>query len=455
VSGNPDETAPAATDELYGAPPVEETPAPESRPAPRPAGNRTMLLVIVAVIVVVLLLVAGLYIAGVGPFSRSSSSPAVVGDTFSKAAVAANQSANGFGGSPWKTMLAAGADPQVSLLESTAFPSSLFSSQGLSGCVGTDEDNATSAVTFSSIGGNLSAGASPNWLFVLVNGSGALMFTLVLNGQATILEVYSGAGCSAIAQIATLPPGTIDSSTAVRAAMTDGGYAFVNAHPGGFLTYSASDLSGAGVWFVSYSTCPADGSGTAGSTYYTFNATVGLTNGSVVGPPVAGTPACGGLDLSGGLSGIGNAASLGGTPGGGHGTSGTPINTALSISGVTSGDSTNYYYNVKVLSASPTLVIGDLEFAILNASGKVPSGPYAVQIDASSGCGVAFGALNDPIYLAPFNDPCTTGTTGGSAYLTAGETISVLSMSSLMGLGDQVVVYGESPYGGNVTASIA
>jgi len=417
--------------------------------------RKPVTLAAVAVVVGVVVLLAALYVGGVGPFARSTTATNSVtsAQTYAQAADAAGQAAGSFGAGPWKTLFAAGADLPSPLLESTTIPPDLLTSAGLTGCVGTAEGGDVTAVTFPAFAGNLSTGQSPDWLIVMVDGSGTLLFLTVVAGTASVWEKYSGAGCAALALLGTLPASISDSSDAAASFMSSGAGAFIQEHPGGFLAYSASALSGGGGWTLSYSTCPPTGTGSAGSTYYSYNATVSLTGASVVGTPVAGVETCSGLDLTAGLAGL---AGAGGS--GGGGSTGTPLANVLRLSSLTEGHGASYYYSVTVTSAQPGIKLGNLEFTVLNATGKVPVGPYAVEVYESTGCGLALGALNDPIYFAPLSGGCTSSSTlvdESAAPIAAGLTLSILSTASLVGSGDRFVVLGESPYSGNITATIS
>ncbi|MCI4366290.1 MAG: hypothetical protein L3K08_00905, partial [Thermoplasmata archaeon] len=197
-----------------------------------------------------------------------------------------------------------GADPQTATAQSTVFPPTLFSSQGHPNCNGGAVQNAPSVVDFPSFSGNYSAGDAPVWLFALMNGSGSLVFTVVINGQANAIDAYNGSGCRSLASVGTLPDRIADSPIAVTASLLGGGYGVVLAHPGGNLVFGAQDISGSGAWGVTYTTCPTEGPGAAGTTYFGFNATVDLLSGTLTGTVATGPQSCSGLNLAGGLHGI-------------------------------------------------------------------------------------------------------------------------------------------------------
>jgi hypothetical protein len=270
-------------------------------PAPK---RRKMLIAVGAILIVVLLAVIALWAGEIGPFSHSSSSSGVAGVPFSTAEVAANQSTNGLGQGPWKILLATGADPQSATAQSTVLPSTLFSSQGHPNCDGGPVGGAPSVVDFPSFSGNFSTGDAPVWLFALMNGSGALVFTIVINGRASAIDSYNGTGCRSLASVGKLPDHIADSSSAVTAALLGGGYGVVLAHPGGNMVFAAEDISGSGEWAVTYTTCPTEGPGTTGTTYFGFNATVDLLGGTLTGTVATGPQSCSGLNLAGGLQGI-------------------------------------------------------------------------------------------------------------------------------------------------------
>lgn len=275
---------------------------PSSRSRPRAGRSRWALGAGVVVLVVVLTL-AALYAVGVGPFARpgSASGGEATGPTFLQAASLANRSGDAYGNGPWKVILAGGADLVTPFLESTAVPLELGGSEEGAPCDGVSETGNSSVVAFPAFTGSLSSGEAPVWLLLTINATGTVLVVVVLDGQASVWAKYAGPGCAPFASIGTVPGSAVDSSQAAGAFLAAGGAAFVRAHPGGFLSLSVADLEGNGGWALSYSTCPAVGSPSTSTTYYTYNATVGLTSGTVTGTPAGGTPRCAPLALFGGL----------------------------------------------------------------------------------------------------------------------------------------------------------
>ena len=448
---------------LYGAPEAEPSASetPETEPPPAvgapPPGRRTLLLVAVVIVVAGIVVVAALFVSGVGPFARSGTpapgaNDVTSGQTFSEVAATAAHAAAHFGPGPWMTLLAAGADPSVPILESTALPANEYAGVSSLSCAGRAEAT-DAAVSFAGFDGDLTLGQAPSWLVVEMNATGTMLFEFVLGGNATPVELYTGPGCTVFELLGTLPNWTIDSSQAVAAAMAAGGTSFIRAHPGGSTTFAAADLGGAGDWQVTYSTCPPVGNATASQTYYAFQANVTLDTGVVNGTPLAGPTTCHGLDLTGPIA---NAA--------GHASSGRliqswgpPFERFVGIaSGLLENHSANYAYTIEVNTSTGTLHWSDLLFTVRNASGQVPRGPFAVDIYAATGCTLATGALDDGIYVGNiFGIPglgyCTSGVTGGDALVAAGQTVSVLSSLNLTGAGDSFEVYGASSYSGNET----
>jgi hypothetical protein len=427
-----------------GAPPGEPM-EPMAGPAATPKKGSRGIMAVVVIVVAVIVVVAALYLVGVGPFHRNSAnsgSTVSSGATYDTARSQAEQAAGAYGSGSWSVLFAGGVDLSSSVLLSTALPSDLFTSAGISGCVGTAEDTST-ATTLLAFTGNFSSGQAPDWMFFLVNAQGTVASATVVNGQATIWEVYQGSGCSVIGTVlGSVPSSAVDSPTAVSAAMGDGGSGagtrFMSDHPGGYLSVSAW---AGGAWYVDYTTCPAIGNGTAGTTYYEYNASVGFTSGKIIGTASSGTAKCSGLDLSNGISNIGQS------PGS---TGGTALDTAFAIGSPILGSGGNWDLTIQSVGAGMT--IADIEVAVLNATtGKTVSDPYAVELYAVSGCGLAIMAFDDPYYLAPFSGACTTGPTGGASVLDSGETFSVLTLTSGAGAGDDFVVYGEGSFSGNIT----
>lgn len=445
MSGYAPQAAPDNTMEGTPAPPEYTAPSPPLAPPPARRTKMAVIAVVVAVVVVVAA-VGLLYVGGIGPFSRHPSSSGVVanGQTYKQAVSSADQSAASYGSGPWNVVLASGVDLSAPVLQSTQLPSNLFSSSGFAGCTGTAEQGTSPVVSFLGFNGDLTTGQAPDWLLVLVGASGTVLFTTVIGGNATVWEKYSGSGCSLLGLIGTLPASIADSSTAVSAFMQSGGSSYVKAHAGGYLSFSANDLTGNGAWTIQYSTCPAVGNATASTTYYSYNATVSLS-GSILGTPAHGSPHCSGYDPAAGITGIGSGAGT------------IALSTVFSLgSTFTEGPiPAGYAFNATVKTAVAGLVWSDIEFTVTNSLGKTASGPYGVEMFSTTGCGVAFGALSDPLYIAPLSGACTSGLTGGSAPVTVGEKIQIISTTTMAGMGEEFVAMGNTPYSGNVTAAIS
>jgi len=424
-----------------------------ARPPSPSGGRRTLLMVVAAVAVAAVVILAALFVVGIGPFARtsgSSSNDIQTGETFAVASVAAATAASHFGPGPWHPLLAAGADPSVPVLESTVLPASEFSSVSSLSCSGSAEASDPS-VGFPGFDGDLTLGLAPSWLFVEMNATGTMLFEFVLGGNATPVELYTGPGCTALELLGTLPNWTVDSSTAMSAAMADGGTAFVHAHPGGSTTFVAADIGGSGEWQVSYTTCPPVGNASASQTYYAFVANVSLDTGVVMGSPTSGSVSCHGLDLSGPLSSAASHAASGRLVQ----SWGPPLDRFVHLSTTLYENHTgSFAYTIKVNSATGVLHWSDLQFTIRNSTGEVPRGPWGVNIYATSGCIIATGALDDSIYVGnifglPGLGYCTSGVTGGGALVGTGETASVLSNLNLTGTGATLQVYGGGSYSGN------
>ena len=188
-----DEAAPAEGTEETSAVESEEPSSvePESRIAPR-RRRWTVLIAVVVAVVVVVGAFGFLYLSGNGPFANSHGPADVTasGESYSSALADANQSASAYGSGTWTPLFAAGVDMPAPLLESTAVPDTLFGSS----CPGTNTAQ-SSVVTFDGFNGDESTGTSPNWLFMLIGPSNTILVVVVLNGQGSVIEKYSGSGC--------------------------------------------------------------------------------------------------------------------------------------------------------------------------------------------------------------------------------------------------------------------
>jgi hypothetical protein len=425
-------------------------------PAP---SRRSGWVVPLVLLVAAMAVLASLFVLHLPPFGNATPSSTAgdlsTGQTSTEAVAAAQPVAAHYGPGPWSPMLLAGADPGTPLRASTVFPANSFEYVADGSCVGHAEAGNESVVTMAGFDGDLAAGIAPSWLVVEMNTTGSMVFVLVLQGAAQALEFYAGPACALFELLGRVPSNAINSSGAAAAASSGGLLAFQKEHPGGSTTYVGAYLHGAGDWTVTYSTCPAAGNATNGSTYYSFVANVSMTNGSLLGSPYSQVnPGCGGLDLSGPLSSRQLSAA---SPGAVQGWGPSLANVlGVSSSVAESHGLSGYVYSVNVTSAASDLTWGDLEFSVRNASNEVPKGTFTVEMLGSGGCIVAEGAMDDPFYFgALFGGGCS-GTVGNQAPVSAGETISITDSNSLAGAGDTFMIYsGSIDFSGNVTLPIA
>ncbi len=431
-------------------------PAPRSGPprrrAPpaRPLWRRNLgLLAVLAVVIAVVLVLAALYAAGVGPFSRpSASSPAVVSSapTFKEAEGTAIQTAASYGAGPWSVQ-SADTLPiiPIATLQSTNLSGSGSSPvSGSQGCSATAVASAP-AVSVPGFSGNASSGESPGWLFFLNNTTGVELYLVVVGTAGYGIERWTGCGSSFAVLFGTIPSSAVDSSVAVSAGLTDGGYAFERSHPGGNLTATATGetedfgISIGGYWVVTYSTCPAVVAPDPSLTYYSFSVSVVLTSGLAVGTPTAGTTDC---------SDVYGAGSTNIPPGSAGG--GVAIDTAigLNLTGQVAQPE-DYVLNWTVTSASSGLVWNDTAFEVDEANGTVVNGTYGVSVYSTTGCLLAEGTPGLAYYSAPFFGNVCEGSTGGSEPVTVGEVVSILSDAPVVAAGNYLLVSGSGPYSGN------
>ena len=403
---------------------------------------------VTAVLVVVILLGAGLgilYAAGIGPFARApaNSGSQASGQTYSQAWAAANGSATAYGTGPWAPLLVAGVDSPSPILESTALPASVFGSS----CTGTAVATGT-VVTFEGFSGSLSSGEAPNWLFFVVGPSDTVLVMTVVGSQPTIWEKYTGSGCAVLTLAGGLPAKTADSSVVASSFMAHGGSTYAAAHPGGSLTLDAVGAYGVLNWWVDYTTCPPGGSTTSG-TYFDDSATFFASNGTLAGSLVPrASSSCSGLNLTGGLSGIGTSI---------------PLRSALSVGAVAGAISGNSAaYSVTVKSAAGGLTWNDLAVSLVDASGTTVQGTALdeVTINATSGCTVATGIVGIAYYGTPTSGGCSGASEGGGALVTAGERVTVLNSAAVTLAGAQFEIAGALTFTGTIevplsTATIA
>lgn len=421
-------------------PASDDSTAPGAGPRRERPPRRTAVIAVIVAVVVIVAAIGALYLSGIGPFSRSSTPPGVTGSgqTYDAATAAANQSASAYGSGPWTPIFAVGVDMPGSLLVSTALPADLLGNS----CAGTSLAPSPT-VTFEGFNGALASGAAPDWMFMEVGAPNTVLVEVVLGGQATVLEAYSGSGCSLFVTAGGLPSTIVDSSTVAQSFLSGGGNAFIAQHPGGVLTLNAFGAFGVDSWGVGYSTCPANGAAATGS-QYNYSASFYANNGSATGAPKeVNNPHCGGLDLTGGAAVT--------TPGL------APLSSVLQVSAVTGTVSaTATSYAVTITQAASFLVWDNLAFSIVNATGSVVASTTAdpVTISAASGCAIATGSLGIPYYLPPTTGTCRSGATGGGAPVGTGDLVTITSSGTLPGSVDALMVTGAPQYHGALNLTI-
>lgn len=437
-----DEAAPAEGTEETSAVESEEPSNVESESTPAPRRRRwTVLIAIVVAVVVVVGAFGFLYLSGNGPFANSHGPADVTasGESYSSALSDANQSASAYGSGTWAPLFAAGVDMPTPLLESTAVPGTLFGSS----CPGTNTAQ-SSVVTFDGFNGDESTGTSPNWLFMLIGPSNTILVVVVLNGQGSVLEKYSGSGCGIFTGSGGIPGPVADSSRVVQTFMSGGGKAFIGAHPGGFLTMDVFGAYGVASWHVGYSTCPTNGS-TKVTSAYNYSEAFFVDNGSAAGSPVSsGSPHCAGLDLTGGVSFT--------SPGF------APLSAVLGVSSVSASlTATGAVYKLNITRGANYIIWNDLTFTLVNSTGGVPSGALfnVLTITQGSGCTVATGTTGLPFYSPPSGGGCASPNSGGSAIVRAGEVVTISNVSqSSSGSLDTLEVSGSPTYSGLLNESV-
>ena len=259
--------------------------SPPSPTAPRPAARRSRLWGIVIAAVVVIVVVASLFAAGVIPISSGSKSNTT--PSYSEAAAAGQNAANGVAGGPWTLIGAIAIDSAAGLAANVGTASSANCSLAP---VGTASFPSTLRIPAD---GDFSSGQSPYWGLIYINPSAPKILVVeVLNGTATPLAVGSGRCAETLVSYSTIPTNVLDSPTVASDFWSGGGSAFVSAHSGvplnlimglfgggSGLNLSKSHLTLPATWLFAVSPCGVSGStGPTGkqSVYVApFNATSG------------------------------------------------------------------------------------------------------------------------------------------------------------------------------------
>jgi flagellin-like protein len=139
----------------------------------------------------------------------------------------------------------------------------------------------------------------------------------------------------------------------------------------------------------------------------------------------------------------------------------TPIGTALAVGGLTESTSgANFIYTTTIQSpaASAGMTWSNMLYQVQSAAGVViAAGPVNVTVTNPTlgGCSSALFVFSTSTWAAfAGNGKCTSGTLGGSALVSTGAQITLLSTVNLNGQGDKIVVIGQGTYSGTDPISI-
>ena len=409
--------------------------------AAAPGRSRVLLLAVVVIVVVAIVAVAGLWAAGIGPFAKTSSAGE---ETFSQAAGSAQSAANGESGGPWSVVGGFGFQWGSSSLQGT---SGLGSLTGSSGCSTTMLTSAT-AISLPSSTVAVSSGTSSAWLIWLA-GSGDDMFVTVLGGSATPIAKIGGASCplTSLGATLSLPSGYVDSPAAGAAAYAHGGSAFLANHSKvdvGYTLTPAISFSIAGHtsvqparWSVTMTNC--DLSGNSGTTMDQK-------------PPIMFTDT---VNASSGAAANGTTSITSCPAGNPNSASQVPSFGYVSLGEWSSGSSYNFFVNTSVQGAPGNgITWGDLSVSVETSNGDpVTSGSIEADVVGITGCIVATYPFTTGQWSSPSSGACT-GTTGGSASITAGQTLSVKLANNPSGLGEWIVVTAHGSFSGTTFVQI-
>lgn len=413
-------------------------------PGPSPPPRRTHIGLIagVSVLVVVIVLVAGLWAAGVGPFSRTSNGGGDV--TFSEAASSAEAAAQSQPGGPWTLAGGEGLLTEASVSENVTNLTGAFGSED--GCSSTLLAGVGTQLSLPGSTASASAGTASGWS-ILFLGSASLLLVAVIGGSATPLLTIGGSSCeifSVGAKIA-LPSGYVDSSTAASDAYSDGGSAFASNHStfdttfeiagATSFTFEGVHISEPATWTVEMTNCNL-GSGSSatldGAAASEFEAQLNATTGAEISAKTEATTCAGTSSHS--KTSIGSVLALG------------------TINEASAGKLT--WYNTSVAMAAEGMVWSDTEFEVETAAGSEVHGVLFLNATNELGsCLDAVYEFSDSSWSAP-PPPACSGATGGSEPIEAGDGLSIVSTVSLTAQGDVLDAFGEGAYSGNIVVAI-
>jgi len=172
---------------------------------------------------------------------------------------------SGFEGGGWEVLTGAA----LAVESSTAVSSSNFYNSTNPNCHVTWIGTPQTSFTFPATSASATVGTSNAWLFDLTqSGGGSALVVTVADGAVTLQYTVSPGGCANSGSNQAIPSGIVDSSTAVSAANSNGGSAFLGSYPSATKIWnviSNTTLSAPQTfWAVVYTTCPLSGGSGSG-----------------------------------------------------------------------------------------------------------------------------------------------------------------------------------------------
>jgi hypothetical protein len=106
----------------------------------------------------------------------------------------------------------------------------------------------------------------------------------------------------------------------------------------------------------------------------------------------------------------------------------------------------NFYYNSTIEQVGAPLTWSDLVLHVESPSGVILSGASTVTAtNSAKTCNVAIYSFSGAAWSAPAT-PCATGTIGGSAPVSGGALIEVLSVKNFTAAGNSLVISSQDTY---------
>ncbi|MCI4338167.1 MAG: hypothetical protein L3J72_02560 [Thermoplasmata archaeon] len=382
---------------------------------------------------------AGLYLGGVGPFSRSSGTTSVY--DFSRAKALANSTASSYAGGYSSLALAFGLNLRTLL----TVPVGAFFGGSTCGV----QVLAPGAFQVGGSPQSAGSGAAPFWAFLYENRSGGLLLVTVAQDHAQDAAVLPpGSGCALSgAAYASVPSSTVDSTVAAQAANNEGGTGFLSAHPnatGVYLLEGGNPVAGAAFgaqWLVEYTLCnPAAG---RPSTEPQFTAVVNALSGAVLAASTSAITC--NVNASGGAPNpVGSVLVVG------------PPEIVSNNSGCAAHNVSDWCYRIPVEASASRLTANSLRFQLANAGGQPvafanASGPMLLGVETLLG-----------EYVASYSFATASWTTGGNAsvqvqdalVLDLGCGLSGPSVCNPTPTGLVLVVEGAGAYSGQVEVAL-